>query len=67
MAISEGVSCEICLRADEPESMAEVKIQHAPRDLERIVTICRQCGFAIARVFRGTEELPPIEEADNEP
>jgi tRNA A-37 threonylcarbamoyl transferase component Bud32 len=49
MAQAEGLSCPICLQADEPESMVHVEIAHGAVVREQRVAICRQCVEAIGR------------------
>lgn len=66
MAISEGVSCEICLRADDPEVMLWVRIEHAAAGASREAVICRACAWAIGRVCRSTGALPPLQEVVSE-
>lgn len=61
----EGVSCEICLRADEPESMLEVPIPYAAHNPERVATICLDCAGAISgqveQVLKGDAEQERVE------
>jgi hypothetical protein len=52
MAQAEGLSCPICLQADEPESMLHVNIEHGAVVREQSVAICRQCVEAIGRAVR---------------
>jgi hypothetical protein len=56
----EGVSCELCLRADEPESMLSCPIPYAAHNPERVAVICRDCAGVIAALvaaeLRGAAE-----------
>jgi hypothetical protein len=42
-----GLSCPLCLQADEPESMLTVHIEHGLAVREFDVTLCSQCVAAI--------------------
>jgi hypothetical protein len=42
-----GLSCPLCLQADEPESMLTVHITHGLAVREFDVTLCSQCVAAI--------------------
>jgi hypothetical protein len=64
MAISEGLTCEICLRADDPEAMFSVAIPHAAHNVTRTAVLCRTCAWLIAKACRATGELPPLEAVD---
>jgi hypothetical protein len=63
MAIPDGISCELCLRADEPESMLSVAIPYAAHNPDRVVVICRDCGNAVVELV----ELVDSAQADEEP
>ncbi|HEY2104316.1 MAG TPA: hypothetical protein VGH29_00935 [Candidatus Binataceae bacterium] len=65
MAISEGSSCEICLRADDPEAVFNVKIDHVQYNAPRVVTICRDCAATIAAAAAAADD-PPVVPDDNE-
>jgi hypothetical protein len=65
MANFEGVSCEACLQADDPESVHVVAIPHALHNPARVMVLCNTCAWLIARACRGTGELPPLSEVDN--
>jgi hypothetical protein len=64
MAISEGLSCEICLRADEPESMVEVPIPYAAHNPNRVAVICPDCAGAIAGIVDAARDEPAKEVTD---
>jgi hypothetical protein len=67
MASSEGLSCEICLRADEPEWMLQVKIPHAAHNPHRFAELCRDCAKAIAGSWRATQGEPAAVESKDAP
>ncbi len=66
MASPGAVSCAFCYDVDEPASMIEVAIDSPA--LKHVIkhTICRFCGYAIARAVRATGELPPPREVIHE-
>jgi hypothetical protein len=65
MARSEGLSCEICLRADDPESMLRVEIPHAAHNPQRLAELCPDCAKAIAGVWLAAQDEPaPAESKD---
>ena len=49
MANAEGISCQICLNADEPQDVLDVEILHHRVLREARVSICLFCAEAIAR------------------
>lgn len=63
MASAEGISCQICLNADEPQDVLDVEILHHHVLRDARVSICRFCAEAIlSAVVRSGKELP-LEEA----
>jgi hypothetical protein len=66
MAISEGISCEICLRADEPEEMLSVAIPYAAHNPARAAVICRRCAREIAGAFASASEAEVDAEEQHE-
>lgn len=68
--MAEGLTCPICLRADEPESMIGAVIERSLYKQTVRVKLCRDCAFAIAGAVQASGELPPwvepIEPADKQ-
>ena len=67
MPKSEGLSCEICLRADEPEAMTWVAIPHSIYKTNRSLALCRDCIRAIVDADAGEDEPQPIEAEKKDP
>lgn len=53
----EGVTCEICLRPDEPEWMLSIDIEHSAANVKRVATICRDCCRVIVASVKAAFEL----------
>lgn len=47
MAVDGGLSCPICLRADEPDSMVHVTLEHSAVAPGSRAAICQECVTAI--------------------
>lgn len=61
MAKNGGVSCLLCLRADDLESVLRVEIPHHAILEKAIAPICRDCAAAIARAAElAGEPLPEV-------
>ena len=50
-AVSEGLSCPLCLGADEKESMVRVVIVHHAVVPDSVTYICRRCASAVSRSY----------------
>jgi hypothetical protein len=53
MEIPEGVACEVCLRADEPEQMLRVAIPYALHNPTRAAVVCLRCAREISVQYNG--------------
>lgn len=57
-----AVTCPLCLRADELDSMVAVPIPLHAFNPSIVMDLCRTCAFAVAKAVKKTGELPPFEE-----
>ena len=58
------LTCPLCLRADEVDSMVAVVLEHAPHYQARRVALCRQCAFAIVEAVAASGEASPSNSFD---
>ena len=54
-AVSQGLSCPLCLSADEQGSMVRVVITHHAVVPDSVVYICRRCTSALSRSYSTSE------------
>jgi len=47
-----GLSCPICLNADEPTSMVRVNINHGAVVRDQVITLCWRCAGAIGLAYQ---------------
>jgi hypothetical protein len=56
MAENVGLSCPICLNADEPGSMVEIAINHGAVVRDQVIRLCWRCAGAIAVAYRAVSD-----------
>ena len=59
-----GLSCPLCLQADEPESMLTIHMTHGLAVREFDVTLCSQCVAAIVGAIESAASGAGLELAD---
>jgi len=57
-----STTCQLCLRADDPDSMLAVHIQQANIEKAMEYLFCRDCAFTIAEAVKLSDEAPPARE-----
>jgi hypothetical protein len=62
-----GISCEMCLQADEPTEMVAVDVARPDGAVIRTAMFCHRCVAAILIAARDVVAAQPEEEPDDEP